>query len=190
VLAMGSCVSVCARTNARAPSLRALTRHYTPPHTHLLPPRTGAVIACRLDVCSLRLRPIRRQLFGRRPRPLSTSTPCRSASCPASGISLCSRASSTACLLVCCHGDFGSAQSCCLERPPAGTGLRSRRLPLRQPGSLRPWHWTSLCVALHGAARQGARAARGRETGRTRGHPHASGAVALREITRPRGAAT
>jgi hypothetical protein len=32
--------------------------------------------------------------------------------------------------------------------------------------------------------------ARGRETGRTRGHPHASGAVALREITRPRGAAT
>ena len=40
-----------------------------------------------------------------------------------------------------------------------------------------------MCVALHGAARQGARAARGRETGRTRGHPHASGAVALREIT-------
>jgi hypothetical protein len=70
VLAMGSCVCVCARTSACARSLRALTRHYTPPHTHLQPPRTGAVIACRLlmclivlDVCSHRLRPIRRQLF-------------------------------------------------------------------------------------------------------------------------------
>ena len=70
MLAMGSCVCVCARTSACARSLRALTRHYTPPHTHLQPPRTGAVIACRLlmclivlDVCSHRLRPIRRQLF-------------------------------------------------------------------------------------------------------------------------------
>ena len=51
MLAMGSCVCVCARTSARARSLRALTRHYTHPHTHLLSPRTGAVIACRLLMC-------------------------------------------------------------------------------------------------------------------------------------------
>jgi len=131
VLAMGSCVCVCARTSACARSLRALTRHYTPPHTHLQPPRTGAVIACRLlmclivlDVCSHRLRPIRRQLS----ESLSSAH----------------------------KGSQMSAVMC-------GEGA------MMQLG---------MCVA------------RGRETGRTRGHPHARGAVALREITRPRVAAT
>ena len=59
MLAMGSCVCVCARTNVRARSLRAFLRRSAPPlfspvrpHTHLHPPRPGAVIARRLPAAA------------------------------------------------------------------------------------------------------------------------------------------